>query len=260
MCRMFGLVAAGPVSQRALLVDAPRSLGALSREHPDGWGLALSDGEAWTLHKSVRAAAACELYERVAREARASLAIAHVRQKTVGETALENTHPFVRGRFVLAHNGTVNAASTLATHSSPERLAELRGQTDSERLFAFLMSFVDAARDVAEGLCRAVRVLLAERDPGSVNFLLSDGDTLYAFRFGRTLHLLERRAQGAGASRRTPSVTLASERLTDEPWTEITQGTLLAVERGPEPRVTELARIRASTALVDQLGAHPLRT
>jgi predicted glutamine amidotransferase len=243
MCRMFGLVSAWPVSQRALLVDAPRSLGALSREHPDGWGLALSDGEAWTLHKSVRAAAACELYDRVAREARASLAIAHVRQKTVGETALENTHPFVRGRFVLAHNGTVKATTTLMDHSSPERLAELRGQTDSERLFAFLMSFIDAACDVAIGLRRAIRVLLAQGDPGSVNFLLSDGATLYAFRFGRTLHLLERGRGTRGTSRRTPSVTLASERLTDEPWTEIAQGALLAVERGPEPRVTELARI-----------------
>jgi predicted glutamine amidotransferase len=74
-----------------------------------------------------------------------------------------------------------------------------------------------------------------------VNFLLSDGDALYAFRFGRTLHLLERSAAGTGASRRTPSVTLASERLTDEAWTEVAQGALLAVDRGPEPRVTELA-------------------
>jgi predicted glutamine amidotransferase len=123
---MFGLVSAKPVSQRALLVDAPRSLGALSVEHPDGWGLALSDGEAWTLHKSVRAAAACELYERVAREARASLAIAHVRQKTVGETALENTHPFVRGRFVLAHNGTVKATATLSEHSSAREARRAR--------------------------------------------------------------------------------------------------------------------------------------
>jgi hypothetical protein len=60
---------------------------------------------------------------------------------------------------------------------------------------------------------------------GSVNFLLSDGRTVFAFRLGRTLHLLVR---GAGAGcRRTPLMAVASEQLTDEPWVEIEQGALV---------------------------------
>lgn len=242
MCRMFGLVASRPVAQRALLSDAPRSLGALSREHPDGWGVALAEGSEWRIQKSVRCAAACKRYDALSRSARASLAIAHVRQKTVGQTALENTHPFRRGRFVLAHNGTVRDGDGLAARTSAERLRELEGQTDSERLFAFLMSFVDAAGDTEIGLARAVCELLERSDPGSMNFLLSDGRRLFAFRWGRTLFTLRRGPSRHRASRRTPAVVVASERLTDEPWVEVEQGTLLVVEPDPLPAARVVLR------------------
>lgn len=33
--------------------------------------------------------------------------IAHVRAKTVGKNSIENTHPFNRGKYILAHNGTL---------------------------------------------------------------------------------------------------------------------------------------------------------
>lgn len=238
MCRMLGIVAARPIALRALLWDAPRSLAALSNEHRDGWGIATHAGGAWSVEKSERCAAGCASYDRVASSTKATLAIAHVRQKTVGETSLANTHPFRRQRFVLAHNGTVNAVRSLERRSSAARLSEIEGQTDSERLFAFVMTHVDEAGDVERGVLDAVSELRRTRDVGAVNFLFSDGDTLYAHRLGRTLFVLER---GDG-SRRTRSVAVASERLTDEAWCEVEQGALLRIDGGPEPRVTALDR------------------
>ena len=235
MCRMLGIVAARPVALRALLSDAPRSLAALSREHPHGWGIASSAPEGWSLHKNDSCAASCPSYARVASEVMSSLAIAHVRQKTVGGTSLSNTHPFRRGHFVLAHNGTVGNVDALVRRTSAFRLAEVEGETDSERLFAFIACRIDESGDVETGVARAVRELHRLEDVGAVNFLFSDGEHLFAHRWGRTLYVLLRSPDGEQTARRTRAVVIASEKLTDEPWQEVAQGSLLAIRIGERP-------------------------
>jgi glutamine amidotransferase len=235
---MLGVVAGNPVALRALLAEAPRSLSALSLEHRDGWGLAWTAGGDWLLRKGTACAAECDDFRRAADGSRARLAIAHVRKRTVGATCLANTHPFRRGHWVLAHNGTVDDLAFVTARSSPERLGEIEGDTDSERLFAFLMTAIDDARSADEGLARAVGELRAAPGVGAVSFLLSDGLRLYAHRLGRTLFVLDRTRD---PGRRTPSVAVASERLTDEPWREIDQGTLLVVAGDHVPAVRVMA-------------------
>jgi glutamine amidotransferase len=234
---MLGIVAARPIALRALLRDVPRSLAALSREHPHGWGIASSDQSGWSLHKNDSCAASCASYDRLATTVTSSLAIAHVRQKTVGGTSLTNTHPFRRGRFVLAHNGTVSDVEALVRRCSARRLAEIEGETDSERLFAFVASRVDESTDVETGVAQAVRELHRVRNVGAVSFLFSDGEHLFAHRWGRTLYLLLRSPEGEKTARRARSVTIASEKLTDEPWQEVAEGALLAIGVGERPVV-----------------------
>lgn len=239
MCRMVAVVASAPVALRALLSEVPRSLSALSVEHRDGWGLAWVDEGGWTIRKGTDCAAACGDYQKTAGEARSSLAIAHVRKKTVGETSLANTHPFRRGRWVLAHNGTVENLAAVTARCSPRRLAEVDGQTDSERLLAMLLTFIDEhGGDAASGLGAAVRELRATPGLGAANFLLSDGERLYALRLGRELFLLDRTGS---PGRRTPSIAIASERLTDEPWRDIAEGTLLVVAGRGAPQARAVA-------------------
>ena len=241
---MLGVVAARAVALRAMLRDAPRSLSALSSEHADGWGIAWRDEGDWSIGKGILQAARCPGFEVLSQGLAARVAVAHVRKKTVGETSLANTHPFRRGRFVFAHNGTADAA-WLARRSSPERMAEIEGDTDSERLFAFAMTHVDEAGDVARGLSAATRALVLEPGVGSVNFLLSDGQTVHAFRLGRTLYLLVR---GAGAGcRRTPLMAVASEQLTDEPWIEIEQGALVELRVPEDAGARRLVPISAAS-------------
>ncbi|MBP6632544.1 MAG: class II glutamine amidotransferase [Kofleriaceae bacterium] len=240
MCRMLGLVAARPVSPRVLLRDAPRSLAELSREHQDGWGMARWTGDGWQVERSTACAATCGRYARVVDHAPAELLIAHVRQKTVGPTSLANTHPFRRvvdgGEVVFAHNGTVRDVAELTARTSPARGAEVTGDTDSERLLAFVATSIDREGEVERGVQAAVATLHELHDHhagaggvGSINFLLSCGARLYAHRLGRSLHLLTR--HGSAEARRTEAVVIASERLTDEPWTELADRTLLLVER-----------------------------
>ena len=51
--------------------------------------------------------------------------------------------PFDKSGWVFAHNGTIEDLGWLSGELSPERLAARREQTDSEVLFAFLLTRLD---------------------------------------------------------------------------------------------------------------------
>jgi len=187
-----------------------------------------------------------------------------VRLKSVGEVSVPNTHPFQRGRWVFAHNGTIEDLAPLRARVSAERRAEVHGETDSELLFAYLLTLLDAAGvtdqpagPATDDAIAAALPLLHTPGLGACNFLLADGDTCYAHRLGRTLFLLERTPSDAvrvhressetGAVLDTPwsqgrrAVLIASENLTEEPWQSIDERTLLRVDRLPRPAWRRLA-------------------
>jgi len=221
---MLGMAAARPTSVRDVLSDGARSLRTLSQEHCDGWGLALRRHDDWMIARSTECAARCSSF--AAGELEATLAIAHVRKKTVGELALANTHPFRRGGFVFAHNGTVET-DALVARTAPEHLAEIVGTTDSEKLFAFVLTYIDEAADIERGIAAAVRELhtLAV---GIATFLISDGAQLYAHRFGRELFIAYR--EGVAL--------IASEPLTEsDRWDPIAEKDFVVVEPSIVTRV-----------------------
>jgi glutamine amidotransferase len=280
MCRLVGIVASEVTEFGLVLKEAPRSLARLSKEHPDGWGVA-SHGDpdaipppsersphegGWRIHKGTRPAGECDRFHQVAARSAGNVLIAHVRQKTVGPTRIENTHPFIASGWVFAHNGTLKDYAWMRAEISPGRIAQLRGDTDSELLFAYFLTKLDAAAATfihgeAAQLEKATRVIestaaeLRARNAGAFNFLLSDGSALFVHRFGRSLFLLERgpgdperthRDIDSSASLETPwtrrrqAVLVASERLTDEPWQELPEGAILRIDLRPLPKVTYL--------------------
>jgi predicted glutamine amidotransferase len=271
MCRLLGIVADEPAQFTFCLREAPRSLGHLSREHPDGWGVAVYDeARSWNIRKQPLSAFADPGFADAAGGSRGDMMIAHVRRRTVGPVSMENTHPFKRGRWVFAHNGTITEVDRLRAAASEERLAEVSGTTDSEIFFAFLLTRLDSIgkggpmvageggeADVDRILTEAVAEMARRPEFGASNFLLADGATLYAFRQGRTLHLLERTAGDAPHSEipsrstgtvmetswapRQHAILVASEEITPEPWVSVAEGTLLKVNRHPKPAVTILA-------------------
>jgi glutamine amidotransferase len=267
MCRLLGIVSSEPTEFRIVLREAPRSMAALSKVHKDGWGIAVFDeatASGWALEKGVERASEDERFHRLAVGSRGHLLVAHIRQRTVGLTSIENTHPFHSGRWIFAHNGTIKDLEFLRAGSSKERLAQVRGQTDSELFFAFVMTRFDEAGvtdapanertdAVVHDIAKDAR---ARPEFGAFNFLLSDGATMYAHRFGRTLCLLERgpddtvrsvRSSRDGTivktpwSRRRHAIIIASEQMTDEPWQMISEGVLLRIDRAPRPSWRPLA-------------------
>jgi len=100
MCRLLAIAANESTDFKIVLREAPRSLAALSHEHRDGWGTAIFDTEhgSWHIDRGVLCAGEDERFHRLAVGSRGEVLVAHIRQKTIGETSLANTHPFQRGR------------------------------------------------------------------------------------------------------------------------------------------------------------------
>jgi predicted glutamine amidotransferase len=219
MCRVFGCVAAEPVSIRHELLEAENPLIRQSEEHDSGWGMAVyerPDGAEPRLSRFPEAAYTGDEFNEAA-DTRARIFNVHVRRATMGELSMENTHPFCLGSYTLGHNGTiVRYPRLLEPHMSRPV-----GDTDSEYLFNLLMHDFDDGDPVA-CIRRAMRTAV-ERSPFSgLNILFSDGEKLFAYRLGLfELHWLARPGQ----------LLVASERITrEEGWHSVQQDVLLTLD------------------------------
>jgi len=230
-----------------------------AQDNREGWGIAWwQDGHA-EIRKEARPAHESELAARLADEHPASeMFIVHVRAATVGALTEANAHPWrasALGReWVFAHNGTVRDLDRLDVGRFVQE-----GETDSERAFHHLLTRLvrlEEADPIAaadpHGL--ATEVLAAGRElsehDSRVNFLLSDGTTLYAYHDGhKTLHVLEKHADDLGEiamddddyhlalrlgdAPAERAVIVASVPLTEEPgWEKLAAGSFLVVSAG----------------------------
>lgn len=144
--------------------------------------------------------------------------IAHIRKATQGPVGLENTHPFMRelwGRYwIFAHNGNLDAYTpTLDGSYLPV------GQTDSERVFCHLLQTLRRRFPAAEPERLALRQALEEfaaqvRPHGQFNFLLSNGECLFAHR-STDLHYIVRQAPFAVAHLKDQDVAVDFNEVTN---------------------------------------------
>ncbi|MEM0254144.1 MAG: class II glutamine amidotransferase [Candidatus Bathyarchaeia archaeon] len=181
MCELFGLSCNKPVS----VSFSWRGFLARGRFNRDGWGVAFyPDGRSICLIKEPNpsVSSAMASYLKSTNFVRGKVVISHVRWASKGEVAYRNTHPFVRELFgrewVFAHNGTL-------TRDLPNpRFYEPIGETDSEKAFCLIL---DRLRELGRGASIYERVKCIEDAAnefagyGGFNFLMSDGEHLYAF-------------------------------------------------------------------------------
>jgi predicted glutamine amidotransferase len=218
MCRVFGCVAAEPVSIRHELLQAENPLIRQSEDHDSGWGMAVyerADGGEPQLVRFPEAAYADGEFLS-ATSLRGRIFNVHVRRATMGDLCHENTHPFALSSYTLGHNGTILQYPRLLEPG----MRPPSGDTDSEHLFNLLMCDYDPAAPAAS-LRKAVRKTVERSAFSGVNVLFSDGERLYAYRLGLfELHWLARPGQ----------LLVASEVVTDEPWHCVKQDVLLTLD------------------------------
>ena len=153
MCRIFAIRSAAPRSVYDSLFAGEHSLrhqscGDSRKEcHGDGWGIGHYNGERAERVRSPRPAAQDPLYRQLAESLQARTLVAHVRQASMGDVAERNCHPFVYGRWMFAHNGTVVGFPDVREelHASlPVRFREqIQGDTDSEHAFLLTLMRLD---------------------------------------------------------------------------------------------------------------------
>ncbi len=247
MCQLLGMSGNQPTD----IVFSFSGFATRSAEHADGFGIAFFEGRGlrhFVDHLPAAQSPVADLVKRY--PIKSKQVIAHIRKATQGEVRLENCHPFVRelwGRYwVFAHNGNlVDFQSKLHAAFRPV------GDTDSERAFCWLMQELAKSHASLPDVDELTRTL-AELVPqvarhGTFNFLLSQGDALWAHCSTHLYHLVRQHPFGVArlqdqdvevnfAEQAQPGdrvAVIATQPLTlDEPWVAMQPGQLLAFVDG----------------------------
>lgn len=256
MCRLFGIRANKSVDISFSLFSADKkAFGSLSAGNPDGWGIGWYDGGKARVYREPVRARDSERFHEFGKEVRSDTIICHVRKSTGTPRATTNSHPFsYADKWLFAHNGSVDRGLLLSKLDDDLR-SEIKGETDSEVYFYWILQCIRAeGGDVPSGVSRALS-LARKGDPKGLNFLMSDGERLYALRDATfvsdkmrsyySLYRLKRSPTGTAPtsmqSKETrallqskclageEAVLFCSEKLTCEPWEEMPLGTLMWV-------------------------------
>jgi predicted glutamine amidotransferase len=256
MCRLLGLRANGSVDlEFSLVASTPPSRNVRRK----GWGVGWYQRGGPSLKKEPLPAHDSGMSDHPAMDVDSELAIAHVRYVSSRDLKHEHCQPFCFGNWLFAHNGGLERKSLLQRLDKRHQ-ESLQGETDSEVFFHWIHQNIEREGDVLSGLRAS---LSAVKDYTGLNFLLSDGQTLYAFRDAAKRHeyyslfFLARdpldgqperftskelglRIQ-SNSLRREKSVLICSEQLTSESWNPIELGHLFIV---PESLVPTTVKIR----------------
>ncbi|MGK5558495.1 class II glutamine amidotransferase, partial [Actinomadura kijaniata] len=253
MCRLFGMTTGGPrVRATFWLLDAPQSLRTQSRRMPDGTGLGwFSLGDEPVRDRAPIAAYENTDFSSMARHVVSHTFVSHVRYASTGAVSVHNSHPFDMNDRLFAHNGVVQGLDVLDSWLTDVDRALMEGQTDSERVFAYITAEIRRQGDTTAGLISAVRRIAAELPVYSLNLLLAEPRRLWALRypepnelwalspelggFGNVRHLGSEHEPGsldvAADDGATPAYVVASERMDDDPdWRLLAPGELLVID------------------------------
>ncbi len=251
MCQLLGMNCNTPTDV-CFSFTGFHKRGGGTDQHADGWGIAFFEGKGCRVFLDPEPAVQSPV-ARLVREypIRSMNVVAHIRKATHGPIALENTHPFMRelwgAYWIFAHNGSLeDFAPPLTGAFLPA------GTTDSETAFCHLLDVLRIqfghAQPARDELTAAIaRWAESVRMHGTFNFLLSNGDVLFAHCSDRlaylvreapftTAHLVDEDLSVDFSEVTTPEdrvAVIATVPLTDdEHWTALRPGELAVFHHG----------------------------
>jgi predicted glutamine amidotransferase len=276
MCELFAMSSLRPATVNLSLEEFARH-GGQGDANKDGWGIAFYEyGDARIVKEPVPAIDSDAVQFINKHRYRSRTVVSHIRHATQGEVSYSNTHPFHRElgghSHVFAHNGQFDSLST-AAHLGASRFRPI-GQTDSEIAFCTLLQKLEnlwLAEAKIPPLKQRLEIVVAFaatlRKIGPANFLYADGDALFVHSDRRRtsaefppeppgLYCLSHSGSGAHPAGRSSGMKInspgpdsqaqevmliASVPLTEEKWSPIPEGEVLALKSG---RIVE--RVAAS--------------
>jgi predicted glutamine amidotransferase len=194
--------------------------------------------------------------------------MAHIRSATEGSVSIENSHPFRYNQYLMMHNGGIPKFSDIKrdviNRLSNHYFKWVKGQTDSEYIFALYMQTVANLSDNKKGeelplsfladcfrkLFNELETIKAERKikrPSVYNLVISDGKRLLATRYStdpnnesRTLYYSrgQKYVCEGNQCRMIPengsaaSILIVSEKLDEfvDEWVPVADNTILLID------------------------------
>jgi len=249
MCRLLGMFANKPVDLEFSL----ERFKEYSASNPDGWGMGWYENNSPKVCKQgIPAKAKDSKLPTSSKEALSKIIIAHVRKGTGAEPSKRNSHPFKYKNWLFAHNGRVDKGYLFSLLKS-EYKNEIKGETDSEVYFYWILQNIEDYGDALTGIKEAIKKVI-QKDYSGLNFLLSNGKSLHAFRYSSrspdyySLYKLKRDPSERGplelkseetkallrskSLKREKAILVCSEKLTREEgksWEEVKFGNILII-------------------------------
>jgi len=248
MCRLYAQISAKPLNAADFLAEADHSLLRQANYRrkdyqQDGWGIGYYAAGGAKVVKSPKAVfKEAARFRSLSAQIKSRVVIGHLRAASnplrLSQSKLmgyENTQPFTDGRFIFAHNGTVQIPLEVAKFLGPYA-ASVRGLNDSEIFFWQFRKFYDLYGNIPEALTACVHELWTLWDYCQdryrkkklpyigLNTLVSDGRSLHGlchYPAGHPKLSLYDPKQPWGRmtyARRGDRVILASERLDAGSW------------------------------------------
>ncbi len=221
MCEIFG----ASLRKNQILNDYLKSFYSHCDAHPNGWGLAVLDGNASFVEKEpMRADSSKYLRARLSVPVNEKAVLAHIRYATIGNVEYRNCHPFTGKdatgrRWTLVHNGTIFDCPPVNA-----MMAHQTGDTDSERVLLYILSRMNAKTVGTNVRLRFLDEAVATMAKGNkLNLLFYDGEFMYAHtNLPGTLHYKEL----------PEGVIFSTQALENEGWQVLPQTRLLAFKDG----------------------------
>ena len=236
MCELFALSAKKDYS-------APEFLpifAVQAKKNMDGWGIGFFRKQQALIERSAEqiydSGHIHDSFQRLARVVKSRIILCHVRFRTSGLVDECHAHPFVLSfggsQWLFAHNGKAPAIESYQSRGGVIKDTV----SDSARAFEYLRDHIaDCCRTVSESttLFKALfdgTAQMIEQYPGEYNYLLSNGQILFAFTNHRQFMVLRGSRELEGAL----IITTLALGLSQDKWLRVAkstsrQGLLLAI-------------------------------
>lgn len=201
-----------------------------SINHPHGWGLmSMQNGRPVIVKESLCARESIAAAEAVDKLTPQKDILAHIRYATVGSKRIENSHPFWNtdnsGRqWTLIHNGTIYSGMELMKYLDLQN-----GDTDSERIFLYLLDAVNCEIKKNPNPDDKIRFEIIDRlvnrlsPRNKLNLMIFDGEVLYVHK--NMNNTLSYKYTDDG-------VILSTQPLDDDGWRDLPMCRLFAFKHG----------------------------
>lgn len=248
MCRLLGIFSENEVELPGDIwynfLNIAKNDGVFNYPHRDGWGAAWISRDKVNYYKNLT-----PIWEsRMPPNMIGDSFVIHARKATIGEPAIENTHPFIMEDVLLVHNGDLQLAV------NPKR--KTIGKTDSEKYLALLLDLRDEMGEMEQAIAESLKYI---EDFSALNLIIGsmEDETFWVLNFYNHIDEAHDKHYTMFFSKSNSKMIVSSEPLTSEGWNAISTSALdpilIKIPR-KKPNDYEVVRLKSLKGIVEKIA------